>query len=103
MDDPASPADRVFAWDMGCDRADFLRLAPSLPGGDRLVVDGDRLAADLADDRRWTLALGPERRRTIARLAVPVTPVTLTLSGFPPTAADTFVTTFLRTFQKGGG
>lgn len=83
--------------------AELHRLAVHLPGGERMTTEARAVAADLGAGRSWRIALGPERTRRIALLALPVADVEIRLAGFDAAAREAFLARFQSVFRKGGG
>ncbi len=83
--------------------AEMVRLAGHLEGGEALERGDRRVSVRLADGRGWRIALGPERTRRIALLALPVCDVEIRLDGWDAAGAAAFSTRLRRVFQKGGG
>ena len=90
-------------YEMVLTEAELVRLAVHLEGGDRLVRGARSVAARLDDGRRWTIALGPERSRSIALLRLPLADAEIRLEGFDATGIAAFLDRFHRVFRKGGG
>ena len=83
--------------------AELVRLAVRLDGGEALRR-GDRVVGvRFADGRGWSIALGPERRRRIGLIDLPVCDATIRLDGYDAAGAEAFLVHFHRVFRKGGG
>lgn len=98
-----TPADRaVFVKEMGVNRADFFRILPTA-----LDTTDYQRSADGAvlenGGKRLEISLGPEGKRTIALLSLPVTMVTLSFSNYDEAEIATAMTRFDLYFRRGGG
>ena len=97
------PGSFRVTYEMVLTEAELARLAVHLDGGERLVRGERSVAARLDDGRRWTIALGPERWRSIALLRLPVADAEIRLDGFNAAGSAAFLERFHRVFRKGGG
>jgi sulfur carrier protein ThiS len=88
--------------EMAVTHADFFRTLPKALGTNGFKRSGDKVVLE-DGEKRLEIALGPERERKIANLAVPATDVTLTFSGYTDAEASDALKLFDRMFQKGGG
>lgn len=88
---------------MALTAADLHRLAVHLDGGPDAEHAARSVAARLADGRRWSIALGPERLRRIALVALPTCDVEIRLDGFDEAAREAFLARFHSVFRRGGG
>ena len=102
MTETTAAAPRRHRFEMALTFADARRLAVHLADDGRLAI-ADRRLAGTCDGRPWSLALGPERRRTIALLDLAICDVELDLAGFEAAAEAAFLDRFHRVFQRGGG
>ena len=92
----------TFEKEMGLTHAEFFRSLSRALGTSDYRVDGH--AVQLTDGcRRLEITLGEESVRRIALMAVPVTKVRLTFSGYGPDEVAAAVTQFDRIYQRGGG
>ncbi len=80
----------------------FARLLGPAVGA---AVAAGETRVEIAAGAGKTIALEIEERapRRIASVALPVTRVRMTLSGYAPAEAETFRADFTRVFQRGGG
>jgi len=88
--------------EMGLDHADFWRLLPRAAGAHPWQANGDRVRLEVAGGR-VEIELGPQRRRRIAQLSLPVTPVTISWHAVEAEAFRRFLAAFDREYQRGGG
>ena len=87
---------------MAVTHGDFFRTLPRALGTSDFSKSGNKVS--LVDGKkRLDIALGPEGERKIAQLAIPVTDVTLTFTGYTDAEAEDALKLFERMFQKGGG
>ena len=92
-----------FSREMGLSHAEFFRSLPAAIGQRPYRREGDRVRVELDDGRQVQFELGPERRRVIALLELPVTDVTFRFHGFDDAALEAFMRHFDLRFQRGGG
>lgn len=97
------PRTLVFDKEMGITHRDFLRLLPRALDGLPYHVAERRITADAGGGRLLEITLSEESRRRVASLAMPVTHVRITLSGFSEDAATAAMARFDRAFQRAGG
>ena len=88
---------------MGLSHGEFFRTLPSAMGDTPYRVEGGAVVADTGRGRSLRIELGPEGRRRIALLSVPVTEVRLSFEGYAPAEMEAFMTYFLSRYQRGGG
>lgn len=98
-----TPADRaVFVKEMGINRADFFRILPTA-----LDTTDYQRSADGAvlenGGKRLEISLGPEGKRTIALLSLPVTMVTLAFENYGAEELTSAMARFDLYFRRGGG
>lgn len=88
--------------EMGITHAEFLRVIGRALAGRPHRVDGNRV--HLAEEgRALTITLGPEGKRRIALMTIPVTHVRLAFSGYRKNETAETLAWFERWFQRGGG
>ncbi len=100
----AKPPDEgaVFVKEMGINHADFFRILPKALGTDDYAQTGN--GAVLEDGgKRLEISLGPEGKRTIALLTLPVTMVTMRFTGYGEAELDDAMKRFDLYFRRGGG
>jgi hypothetical protein len=90
-------------YEMVLTEAELARLAVHLDGGEALARGDRTVSAHFDDGRRWSITLGPERRRRIALFDLPLCDATIRLDGYAPADVETFLARFHRVFRKGGG
>lgn len=92
----------LITREMGLSHAEFWRTLPRALEGRPYQRDGNTIA--IRDcQRQLTIHLGPEGKRRIALLQLPVTRVTFAFSGYTAADMDAFMQRFSRYFQRGGG
>lgn len=99
----AEPGTFFVRYEMALTAAELHRLAIHLDGGTTLDRNERSVAATLPDGRRWSIALGPERTRRIALVALPICDAEIRLVGWSADEAEAFLARFHRVFRKGGG
>ena len=97
-----SPKPKTVEKEMAVTHGDFFRTLPKALGTNGFKRSGEKVVLE-DGEKRLEIALGPERERKIANLAVPATDVTLTFSGYTDAEASQALKLFDRMFQKGGG
>ncbi len=96
----------IIEKQMGITHAEFLRLLPQALGSNAYDVSGQGAGTSVTyvmDHQNIRIELGEESVRQIALMRIPTTPVKLTLQGLSDTERSTFLTTFDRAYQRGGG
>lgn len=92
----------VVRKEMGYTHKEFIRLLPRAVDGADMAVTGNRY--EVADDERTLcIELGEERERRIASIRLPLTPLSLTFTGYDKAGIEAVLDRFWRTYQKGGG
>jgi hypothetical protein len=92
----------VFFKEMGIDHADFFRILPQALGTDDCEVTGTNVV--MRDgDKRFEISLGPEGKRTIALLNLPVTMVTIRLINYGEADLASALERFDLYYRRGGG
>lgn len=92
----------VFVKEMGVSHADFFRIIPRALG----TTDYSRSVTGIVledGDKRLEITIGPEGKRTIALLSLPVTTVTLTFSNYNQAELTSALDRFNLYFRRGGG
>jgi len=92
----------VYEKQMGITHRDFFRLLPFALGTDQFSATSNS-ASLKAGKMSVDIELGAEGNRQIALLAIPTTPVKMTLNGFSDSEMEAFMTNFERAYQRGGG
>lgn len=94
----------LLRWrhEMALDFSEAVRLARHLDP-DLSSDPATRRLAGRTREGAFTMALGAERRRTIALLSLVITDVEITLAPAGEGAGTRFHERFMRVFQKGGG
>ena len=100
----AEPPDEptVFVKEMGINHADFFRILPKALDTDDYARTGDGAVLE-GGGKRLEISLGPEGKRTIALLALPITRVTLRFTGYGEAELDGAMKRFDLYFRRGGG
>ena len=92
----------VVCKEMGYTHKEFIRLLPRAVDGADMAVTGNRF--EVADgERTLCIELGEERERRIASFRLPLTPLSLTFTGYDEAGIEAVLDRFWRTYQKGGG
>jgi len=88
--------------EMGIGHADLLRLLPAALGGRAFEREGEeiRVAVDGGEVR---IRIGPEGRRSLGAIRLPVTELELRFTGLGEAQIAAFLQRFRSAFQKGGG
>lgn len=92
----------VYEMQMGITHRDFFRLLPFALGTDQFSTTSNSVSLKVGM-MSVDIELGVEGSRQIALLAIPTTPVKMTLDGFSDSERDAFMTKFERAYQRGGG
>jgi hypothetical protein len=92
----------TIRYEMGLTHAEFFRTLPSALQDVAYRVD-DRQVTVVIDRGRVIITLGPQRQRRIALLSMPYVAVTFEFEDLDQVAADRFMETFMRYYQRGGG
>lgn len=87
---------------MSISHSEFLRLLHRALDGFDYHIDGSRIYAHQGTCR-ISIRLGKERERRIAMLTMPVTEVTIELTGFSEVEGRAFLERFDRAYRRGGG
>ena len=100
----AKPPDdnTVFVKEMGINHADFFRILPRALGADDYAKTGNGAVLE-GGGKRLEVSLGPEGKRTIALLALPVTMVTMRFTGYGEAELAETMKRFDLYFRRGGG
>ena len=88
--------------EMALTHADFFRAIARALGTDDFEKKPDGVVLE-DGEKRLEISLGPERRRKIAMMEIPVCDVTLVFSGYGESERIAALDQFWRMFQKGGG
>ncbi len=92
----------VFVKEMGINHADFFRILPTAL--DTTDYQHSANGAVLKNgDKRLEISLGPEGKRTIALLVLPVTMVTMRFTGYGEAELADAMARFDLYFRRGGG
>lgn len=94
--------DRFLQREMSISHEDFFRLLPGALGDMPFTRRGSRIEAG-SGSRRVDIEVEPESRRRLVSLELPVTRVSISLSGFEPAEETAFLARFDLTYQRGGG
>ncbi len=92
----------VFVKEMGINHADFFRILPTALD----TTDYQRSATGAVlenGDKRLEISLGPEGKRTIALLSLPVTMVTLRFENYGADELTSAMERFNLYYRRGGG
>ena len=100
----AKPPDEptVFVKEMGINHADFFRILPKALDTDDYARTGGGAVLE-SGGKRLEISLGPEGKRTIALLAMPVTMVTMRFTGYGEAELAETMKRFDLYFRRGGG
>lgn len=88
--------------EMSVTHTEFFRLLPRVVGED-YIQRNDSAAVIQTEIGRIDIRLGPEMRRKIALLELPMTEVSLEFHGYSQVDYEEFIRRFNLRFQKGGG
>ncbi|MBT3237332.1 MAG: hypothetical protein HOK06_05325 [Rhodospirillaceae bacterium] len=92
--------DTIIEKEMGITHDEFFRnIARVLD--DYQQSDSGVIVEDAG--RTINISIGAEGERRIALMRIPITPVTLTFSGYAEAEISEFLTTFDSIFRRGGG
>lgn len=94
--------DGPLTREMSISHEDFFRLLPRALGDMRICRHGSRIEA-CRGKQRICIEIGPESRRRLGSLQLPVTRVDISLSGFLPGEEAAFLTRFDLAYRRGGG
>ncbi len=92
----------VFVKEMGINHVDFFRILPTALD----TTDYQRSATGAVlenGDKRLEISLGPEGKRTIALLSLPVTRVTLRFVNYGADELTSAMARFNLYYRRGGG
>ncbi len=92
----------VFVKEMGIGHADFFRILPQALGTTDYEHSANRVVLE-GGGKRLELTLGPEGKRTIALLSLPVTMVTLKFANYGEAELAGALKRFDLYFRRGGG
>ncbi len=96
-------ADKVVSVkEMGIDHADFFRILPQALGTTDYERSASRVVLE-SGGKRLEITLGPEGKRTIALLSLPVTMVTLSFTNYGEAELAGAMERFDFYFRRGGG
>ena len=87
---------------MGINHADFFRILPRALGTDDYAKTGNGAVLE-GGGKRLEISLGPEGKRTIALLALPITMVTMRFTGYGEAELAETMKRFDLYFRRGGG
>jgi hypothetical protein len=87
---------------MGINHRDFFRILPKALGTEDYERMGDRVRLENGD-KNLDISLGPEGRRTIALLSLPVTRVTLQFTNYGEAELADAMARFDLYYRRGGG
>ncbi len=94
--------DQPLTREMSISHEDFFRLLPRALGDMPFSRRGSRIEAR-SGKRRVCIEAGPESRRRLGSLELPVTRVRISLSGFLPAEQAAFLARFDLAYRRGGG
>ena len=92
----------VVHKEMGYTHAEFMRLLPKAVDGADMSISGSEIEV-LDGQRSLRIELGEEGVRRIASFRLPMTPVSLTFTGYDAAGIEAALDRFWRAYQKGGG
>ena len=100
----AKPPDdsAVFDKEMGINHRDFFRILPQALGTTDYARTGNRIRME-SGKKRLEISLGPEGKRTIALMSLPVTMVNLRFTNYGEAELDDAMARFDLYFRRGGG
>ncbi len=88
--------------EMGLTHAEFFRVIRRALAGRAYVIEDNRVRIE-EGPRRLDITLSGEEERRIALVAIPVTRVRLSFTGYRPAETAETLARFDRWFQRGGG
>jgi hypothetical protein len=92
----------VFDKEMGINHRDFFRILPTALGTTEYERTGTRIRMENGD-QCLEISLGPEGKRTIALMTLPMTQVTLRFTNYGETELTRALARFDLYFRRGGG
>ena len=92
----------VFDKEMGINHRDFFRILPQALGTTDYARTGNRIRME-SGKKRLEISLGPEGKRTIALMSLPVTMVNLRFTNYGEAELDDAMARFDLYFRRGGG
>lgn len=100
----AKPPDdsTVFDKEMGINHRDFFRILPKALGTTDYERTGNKIRME-SGNKRLEISLGPEGKRTIALMSLPVTMVNLKFTNYGKAELDDAMARFDLYFRRGGG
>ena len=100
----AKPPDdsAVFDKEMGINHRDFFRILPKALGTTDYERTGNKIRME-SGNKRLEISLGPEGKRTIALMSLPVTMVNLKFTNYGKAELDDAMARFDLYFRRGGG
>lgn len=94
--------EHVVRKEMGYTHKEFMRLLPKAVGGAEMRINGNEIVVG-DGERSLRIELGEEGERRIASFRLPMTPVSLTFTGYEQAGIEAALDRFWRAYQKGGG
>lgn len=92
----------VFVKEMGINHADFFRILPKALGTPDYARSGNRVVLENGE-KRLEITLGPEGKRTIALLSLPITMVTMRFENYGADELTSAMERFDLYYRRGGG
>ena len=102
LGDDVSAETFVVKKEMAVTHAEFFRSFPNALRGEDCSIR-DRLIIVASSSGTWTVELGPEGRRKIALLSLPMTQVKLKFENYSDIERQKVLNRFDRAFQRAGG
>jgi len=86
-----------YSRDVWATHGEFFRLLPGALGSADYRVDGRDITYVAGQGKETRITLGPEGKRQIALMVIPITPVSIELVGY----SDDEAATFMKLFDRG--